>query len=105
MNTLMNLNTTDNISQLIKQHIKLFDYFNNVYLFGSILNINKIPNDIDILLIYSEYSNKIINDLNIICFVLEELSGMSVDLTVLSVEEEKDTEFLKKINLAYMKLK
>lgn len=69
------------------------------------MNINKIPNDIDILLIYSEYSNKIINEMSIICSVLEELSGLSVDLTVLSVKEEKDTEFLKKINSAYLKLK
>lgn len=105
MNILMNLNTTNSISKLIKQHIKLFDSFNNVYLFGSILNTNKIPNDIDILLIFSEYSNKIINDLSIICSVIEELSGLSVDLTVLSVEEEKDTEFLKRINSTYLKLK
>lgn len=105
MDILMNLNKTNYISLLIERHIKLFDSFDNVYLFGSILNINKISNDIDILLIYSEYSNKIINDLSIIRSVLEELSGLSVDLTVLSVEEEKDTEFLKKINLEYLKLK
>lgn len=93
------------IKSLIKQHITLFDSFDNVYLFGSILDINKIPNDIDILLIYSEYSSKIINDLGSICSGLEEISGLPVDLTVLSIEEEKDTKFLEKINFKYLKLK
>jgi predicted nucleotidyltransferase len=105
MDTLMNSNATDNISHLINQHIKLFNSFNNIYLFGSILNIEKTPNDIDILLIYSEYSNNIINDLNIICSVFANLSELPIDLTVLSVEEEKNTTFLKRLNSKYLKLK
>ncbi len=105
MNTLMKLNISDDISEFIKQHITLFDSFDSVYLFGSILNTNKISNDIDILLIYSKYSNKIINDLNSICSVLEETVGLPVDLTVLSIEEEKDTKFLKRISSLYLKLK
>lgn len=98
----MNLN---NISNLINKQIKLFDSFNNVYLFGSILNIEKTPNDIDILLIYLEYSNDIINDLNIIYSVFAKLSDLPIDLTVLSVKEEKDTKFLKRLNSKYLKLK
>jgi predicted nucleotidyltransferase len=105
MDTLMNSNAADNISYLIYQHIKLFNSFNNIYLFGSILNIEKTPNDIDILLIYSEYSNNIINDLNIICSVFVNLSELPIDLTVLSVEEEKDTKFLKRLNSKCLKLK
>jgi len=105
MDTLMNSNAADNISYLIYQYIKLFNSFNNIYLFGSILNIEKTPNDIDILLIYSEYSNNIINDLNIICSVFVNLSELPIDLTVLSVEEEKDTKFLKRLNSKYFKLK
>ena len=65
----------------------------------------KFANDIDILLIYKEYSNNIINDLNIICSVFANLSEFPIDLTVLSVEEEKDTMFLKRLNSRYMKLK
>lgn len=83
----------------------LFDSFDNVYLFGSILITNKTPNDIDILLIYSNYSKKIINDSNLICSTLEDISGLPVDLTILSIEEEKDTKFLKKLNSLYLKLK
>lgn len=105
MHTLMELNIIDNITQLIRQHMILFDAFDNVYLFGSILNVNKIPNDIDILLIYSKYSSKITIELSFIRTALEEISGLPVDLTVLSIEEEKDTEFLKKIYPIFLKLK
>jgi len=105
MDILMNKNAIDNISYLIDQHIKLFISFKNIYLFGSILNIEKVPNDIDILLIYSEYSNTIINDLNTIFSIFGNLSELPVDLTVLSDEEEKDTKFLKRLNSKYLKLK
>lgn len=105
MDTLINSNASDNISRLINQHIELFNSFNNIYLFGSILNIEKTPNDIDILLIYSEYSNKIIKDLNIICSIFANLIELPIDLTVLSVEEENNTTFLKRLNSKYLKLK
>ncbi|KLU72020.1 MAG: hypothetical protein RHS_2105 [Robinsoniella sp. RHS] len=82
-----------NISEFIKQNITLFDSFYNIYLLGSILNANRIPNDIDILLIYSKDSNKILNVINIISSTLETISGLPVDLTVLSIEEEIDTGF------------
>jgi hypothetical protein len=74
-------------------------------LFGSLLSAEKNPNDIDILLIYSEFSNNIIDDLNIIYSSFANLSGFQIDLTVLSVEEEKDTNFLKRLNSKYLKLK
>jgi hypothetical protein len=47
----------------------------------------------------------LINDLSSICSVLEKISGLPVDLTVLSIEEEKGTEFLKRINSLYLKIK
>lgn len=105
MITLMNSNVTDNISYLINQHINLFNYFNDIYLYGSILNIEKNPNDIDILLIYTKYSNAIIDDLKNIYSVFENLIDLPIDLTVLSIEEEKDTKFLKRLNSKYLKLK
>ena len=105
MNTLINSTTIDNISRLINQHVKLFNSFNNICLFGSILNVEKVPNDIDILLIYPEYSSVLISDLNIICSVFASLSELPIDLTVLSVEEEKDTKFLKRLDSKYLKLK
>lgn len=96
---------SNNISQFIKQHIILFNSFKNVYLFGSILQTSTVPNDIDILLIYSGDSSKVIYELNSIRSRLETISGLSIDLTVLSIEEEKDTKFLEKITPYHLKLK
>lgn len=90
--------------KIIRENIVLFNSFKNVYLFGSILNINKVPNDIDILLIYEKFSNDLIDEINIIRSTLENLSGFFIDLTVLSVEEEKEVKFLKRIN-KYIKIK
>lgn len=90
--------------KIIRENIVLFNSFKNVYLFGSILNINKVPNDIDILLIYEKFSSDLIDEINIIRSTLENLSGFFIDLTVLSVEEEKEVKFLKRIN-KYIKIK
>ena len=99
------MNTINNISYFINQNIKMFNSFDNIYLFGSILNDGKIPNDVDILLIYSKYSEHLISDLNIICSVFADISELPIDFTILSIEEEKDTGFLKKLNSKYLKLK
>lgn len=95
----------EKFSEFIKQNIKLFEQFDSVYLFGSILDFNLVPNDIDILLIYSKYSNEIITSSILIHTILEEKSGLPIDLTVLSSIEEQETKFLKKINSKYLKLK
>jgi len=57
------------------------------------------------ILIYSEYSNIVIDDLKIISSVFINLSELPTDLTVLSVEKEMDTKFLKRLNSKYLKLK
>lgn len=83
--------------EIIKEYILLFNSFDSVYIFGSVLNDSIIPNDIDILLIYKKYSNKISGDLKLISNELEKVSGLVVDLTVLSFEEEADIAFLARI--------
>lgn len=93
------------ISKHIRQNIYLFSLFENVYLFGSILDDSKFSNDIDLLLIYSSYSNRILDDLKQISSVLETMYRLPVDFTVLSIEEEKDIEFLRRIYPKYIKLK
>lgn len=105
MNILMKSKINRIVINTVKEHIDLFGFFDSVYLFGSALDVNKTPNDVDLLLIYSEYSNKIHEDLKTISNVLEEACGLPVDLTVLSIEEEKDTEFLKRISSRCLKLK
>lgn len=102
MDTLTNLDR--DIPKLVSEHIDLFDSFENVYLFGSILKPEMVHNDVDILAIYLNYSNRINNDILMILDELEKASGLPIDLTVLSVEE-KDTTFLEKIKPYYLKIK
>ncbi len=95
---------TNYIVELIQNNIALFERFDRVYLFGSVLDDHKEPNDVDILLIY-QYTNKITEEISRVLISLENLLGISVDLTVLSVEEEKDTQFLNRIMPRVLKLK
>ena len=81
----------------INKHSNIFTEFSEVYLFGSILDDSKIPNDIDILLIYEKYSENILNKIKQISYLIEKDCGLPVDLTVLSVEEEKEVKFLNRI--------
>lgn len=89
----------------IKNNMVLFRSFNSIYLFGSVLYDEKTPNDIDLLLIYSKYSNNINDELTVISRVLENTCGLYVDFTVLSEVEEKEICFLNRIYPSYIKLK
>ena len=103
MNILTKL--SKNIPELVREHIELFDSFDHVYIFGSALDNSAFYNDIVILVIYTEYSGKIDNDLKLISDELGKASGVLIDLTALSIDEEKDTTFLEKINSHCLKLK
>ena len=105
MNILTNCNDINYALNLITQNIKLFDQFNNIFLFGSILHSDKIHNDLDILLIYSIYSERLREQVDIIYNTLNKASELPVDLTVLSISEEKELNFIKKQNLNYLKVK
>ena len=100
----MDLNNYD-IVELLRKNIALFEGFDEVYLFGSVLDDHKEPNDVDILLIYYQFTNKITEEISRVLISLENLLGISVDLTVLSAEEEKDTQFLSRIMPHILKLK
>lgn len=100
---LNNLNT--DIIERVRKHIPPFESFKHVFLFGSTLDLNIINNDIDILIIYTQYSNTFHNDLLLFLNELEREFGMVIDITSLSVEEEKETKFLDRINGHYLKLK
>ena len=104
MGTLTDLDN-NRIVMAIRENITLFDLFDEVYLFGSVLDGTKSPNDVDVLLIYSEYSDVMIEEIKKISHLLERLIGLTVDLTVLSTEEERDTQFLGRISQQCMKLK
>ncbi len=106
MDILMKLNRLNNdIIELVEKHITQFDSFEYVFLFGSALESSTINNDIDILIIYTEYSKEFGNDLILFSNELEKESGMLVDITSLSVEEEKETHFLDRIKSHCVKIK
>lgn len=104
MGTLTGLDN-NNIVTLIRENIALFDLFDGVYLFGSVLDGTKIPNDVDVLLIYSVYSEEITYEAKRISHSLEDLTGSAIDLTVLSKDEERETHFLDRISQRCTKLK
>lgn len=93
------------IPELLRKSLSLFDSFDQVYLFGSSLDQHLIPNDLDILLIYTEYSHRIKESTSRIYEELGKATGMSIDLTVLSVEEKTSTSFLNRIAPNYLRIK
>ena len=103
MNTLTP--SQNNVATLLREHISLFSSFKYAYLFGSVLIPGAINNDIDILLIYVDYSDTLLKDLKLISDTLEEKLGLCIDLTVLSEQEESETNFLSKLKNQYLRIK
>ncbi|PAK32878.1 nucleotidyltransferase [Bacillus safensis] len=101
----MAFNTKDFVIQKILQHIELFELFNSVYLFGSILNENRSPNDIDLLLVYKDFSNQLLIDLDKIVTFFDHSYELSFDLTVLSEQEEEESGFMIRLTSNYLRLK
>lgn len=95
----------NNVLEIIKEQISLFDPFESVYLFGSAINPNLIYHDIDILIIYTKYSQEIEDSLQKVSDKFGEIIDLPIDLTALSVQEEQDTAFLGKIEPHYLKIK
>lgn len=105
MDTLTALNTKNSIIQAILYHIELFESFENVFLFGSVINENRSPNDIDLLLIYKSFSSRILINLDKIRTTFDQLYGFAFDITVLSENEEEESKFISRLNLNYLRLK
>ncbi|ARU48582.1 nucleotidyltransferase domain-containing protein [Sulfurospirillum diekertiae] len=93
------------IIYLISTHINIFELFTEVYIFGSIVKNSEFPNDIDLLLVYEEYTKEIENEKNIIDEFLATLFKLEIDITLLSEKELMQTNFLEKISFNYQKLK
>ena len=93
------------VTKFIESHEGLFERFVNIYIFGSILDKNRISKDVDILLVYEKYSSKVQDDLTVIQTLLEKELEMFVDFTVLSIEEEKEVSFIDRLKNSYQKLK
>lgn len=89
----------------IESSLELFECFEHVYLFGSVLALDDGYNDIDILLIYKKYSAEIEQQWKKIERELRKECGTTIDLTVLSLEEEKNVMFLKRLKSNFLKVK
>ena len=85
------------ILDFIQENTNLFERFESIYVFGSSINRKSIPNDIDLLLIYSAFCNDIISDIECISCSLEEKTHIPIHLTVLSIRELESTNFLHRI--------
>lgn len=83
----------------------MFERFEQVYLFGSVLDSAAFPNDIDLLFVYKRYTQELGQELEQFTQEVKIIWGLPTDLTLLSVEEERETAFLKRIQRRCLKLK
>lgn len=95
MHTLMA--STDRFAEVLLRHKSLFSSFDCVYLFGSSLKKQAVPKDVDLLIVYSEYSERILQNAESVCPALESILHLPIDLTVMSFDELQETDFLRKI--------
>lgn len=95
--------TVNKIAELIRENSNIFSNFNNVYVFGSVLNENCVPNDLDILLVYEGDVMRALHKINDIKLIFEKNMKLPIDLTILSSKEVIQTAFLEKTN--YVKVK
>jgi len=99
------LTALNKVMDVIKYNFFLLNTFEDAYLFGSTLKgIEKI-NDIDILLIYKDFSEDIVTKTCAIRDLLEHVTGISADITTLSEHELAETRFLQELNGVYLKIK
>ena len=85
------------VIESIRRNLDSLSAIKHLYVFGSVLESNSIPNDIDILLIYDEYTDAVKDSSNSLKNILETEFELPVDLTVLSDNEEKEVGFLDRV--------
>ncbi|MCC0704839.1 MULTISPECIES: hypothetical protein [unclassified Clostridioides] len=66
------------------------------------MNPSKFSNDIDLLLLYSTFSSNLVEKEIQISEFLEKISRYHLDITALSFEEEKDINFIDRLNYNYI---
>ena len=94
------------LNELIKAircNLAFLSVIKQIYIFGSVLDSNRIPNDIDILLIYDEYTDDVKYASKHIKNVLESEFDIPMDLVLLSTQEEKEVKFLSRIHWIRLK--
>ena len=93
----------NNFVEMVKKHVASLLDVKNVYVFGSVLDSGKTPNDIDILIIYFEYTNATQMEIENFVKKLEAEINLPIDITALSCEEEREVHFLNRIKSLQLK--
>ena len=93
----------NNFVEIAKRHSASLRNVKSVYVFGSVLDSNKIPNDIDILIIYCEYTDTTQMEIESFAGKLEAEINLPIDITALSCEEEREVHFLNRIKSLQLK--
>jgi uncharacterized protein len=101
----ISMRSGNSILRYIREHIAIFEPFKYVYLFGSVIDPDVDHNDIDILIIYEKYSDEIKNAVQMISGELEKSIGQPIDLTALSIEEEREIAFLDRVEPRCIRIK
>ena len=91
--------------KFVCERYDLLNKFSEVIIFGSVVKKNKIPNDIDLLLVYDEYCNDMLMEKEKINQIFFEYFTLYVDITILSKVELEETKFLKKLKSNYIRIK
>ena len=92
-----------NFVETVKKHSALLLNIESIYIFGSVLDSSKTPNDIDILIIYSEYTHATQMEIENFVKKLEAEINLPIDITALSCEEEREVHFLNRIKSLQLK--
>lgn len=88
---------SNELQRFVANSGNLFALFDQVYLFGSVLIEKSNPNDIDMLLVYLDDTEKILTCLYDIREQVNDKFKHRLDLTVLSQRELEETQFLRRI--------
>lgn len=90
---------------LLKPSLSKYNNLNEVYIFGSFLKSTNNPNDIDILIIYDDLNSNLKNDILNMRDDIYSITGLVPDITAMSLIENKETNFLIRLNNNYLKIK
>lgn len=97
--------TYADIVSIVMMQKGLFRKFDEVYLFGSILNDGLSSEDVDILVVYSKKLCEIIDDVRLISKVLEKSVHYPIDITALNKSEMNEIKLTERFNQNFLKIK
>ncbi len=104
MNMLIKCKLFYKLKEYILSNKTLFGQYEKIYVFGSILKKENYVNDIDLLFVYLEEFDNMVECSNALAELIEQYLQKPVDLTVLSKTELKETSFLRRLNNNYIRI-